>query len=119
MLMGIGRDCRDPIALADAELRQRRAPKVAALRELRISESQIAVYHRLAPAIQLARAARKFQRRQRSFHALKSTRRRLSLANPAAACLTRMARKSLTLVSVGPVITESPSALKKLWASLS
>ncbi len=30
----------------------------------------------------------------------------------------RMARKSLTLVSVGPVITESPSAVKKLCASL-
>ncbi len=30
----------------------------------------------------------------------------------------RMARKSLTFVNVGPVITESPSALKKLCASL-
>ena len=30
-----------------------------------------------------------------------------------------MARKSLTLVSVGPVTTESPSASKKPWPSLS
>jgi hypothetical protein len=30
----------------------------------------------------------------------------------------RMARKSFTLVSVGPVITESPSAVKKPWPSL-
>src|SRR3954447_19711922 len=33
--------------------------------------------------------------------------------------VTRMARKSLTLVSVGPVTTWSPSASKKPWPSLS
>src|SRR5690606_2127265 len=32
---------------------------------------------------------------------------------------TKMARKSLTLVSVGPVITASSSASKKPWPSLS
>ena len=41
------------------------------------------------------------------------------LSRQAAAGWIRMARKSLTLVSVGPVTTESPSASKKPWPSLS
>ena len=43
----------------------------------------------------------------------------LSCASCAPRRSTRMARKSLTLVSVGPVTTESPSASKKPWPSLS
>ncbi len=40
-------------------------------------------------------------------------------ASPLAAPNTRIARKSLTLVSVGPVTTRSPSAEKNPWPSLS
>src|SRR5262249_10924991 len=44
---------------------------------------------------------------------------RPAMAACRASSLINIARKSLTLVSVGPVTTESPSASKKPWPSLS
>ena len=72
MLMRVGCDCRDPVAFADPQLRERGAPTVTPLAELGVREVNIAVDHSLAPAMQLACAAREFERCQRRFHARQS-----------------------------------------------
>src|SRR5208283_2853152 len=69
MLVRVGRDGGDAIALADPELRERGGPPIAALAELGIRQANVAVYDCFAPGMQLARAAREVQGRQRRLHA--------------------------------------------------
>src|SRR5579859_4977177 len=68
MLMRVGRDGRNPVALAHPQLGKRGAPPVATPAELLIGEAQIAVDDGLAPAMQFARAAHEFQGCQWGFH---------------------------------------------------
>ena len=64
----VRRDVGHAIALAHAEPLQRRRPAVTALEELLVGQPQRAIHDRLAVGVELARAAREFQRRQRRFH---------------------------------------------------
>ncbi len=64
----VRRDDRDAIAGAHAHGLQRRRPAIAALEELCIGQPQRPVDHGLPMRIQLARAAREIERRERQFH---------------------------------------------------
>ena len=68
MLMRVGRNRRDAIALAHTQFRERGAPLVASLAELGVRKPQFTVDHGLAPAVQFACAARELEGCQRRFH---------------------------------------------------
>ena len=69
--MGIGRDVRHAITVADAQaLLQDLRPAVAAVKELGVRQAQITVDDGLAIGVQPPGAASELQRRQRQFHDL-------------------------------------------------
>jgi hypothetical protein len=68
LLMGVGCDVGDTVARPDAETLKRGRPSVGAPEELLVRQAQRAVDHRLAPAVQPARAARELQGCQWGFH---------------------------------------------------
>ena len=68
MRVRIGGDVGDAIALPDAHRLQGRRPAVAALEELRVGQSQVAIDDGLAVGIEPTGASREFHRRQRDFH---------------------------------------------------
>ena len=68
VLVSIRCNGRDAIALADPESRERGGPPVAALAELAVRESNVAVDDGFAAAMQFSRATCELQRREWRFH---------------------------------------------------
>ena len=68
LAVSIWRDISGAIAFRDAECLQNRRPTIAAIEKLFVSQPQIAVDNGFAGAVQLARAARKFDWGERSLH---------------------------------------------------
>ena len=66
--MRVGRDIGDAVARLDPHLLQRGGPAIAAVKELRIGEPEIAVDDSFPVGIEPARASRKFHWRQGDFH---------------------------------------------------
>ena len=66
--MGIGRDIGDAVAGLDPHLLQRGGPAIAAVKELRVGQPEIAVDDSFPVGIEPARASRKFHWRQGDFH---------------------------------------------------
>src|SRR5208283_4286503 len=69
MLVRVGRDGGDAIAVADPELREGGGPPIAPLAELGIGQANVAIYDCFAPGMQLARAASEVKGRKRRLHA--------------------------------------------------
>ena len=70
LLVRVGRDVGNPVALLDSHFLKRGGPLVAAVEELRVCEAEVAVNDSLSTPVQLSSAARKLERGQRSFHIL-------------------------------------------------
>ena len=64
----VRREISDAIALPNSEPLQGGRPTIDTIKELSISHAQFAIHQSFAPGVELASAARKFQRGQRRFH---------------------------------------------------
>ena len=99
----VRRQISDAIALPNSEALQARGPTIDTIKELRISQAQFAIHHSFALGVELAGAAREFQRGQRRFH--------LRLVTPTA-------RVSVSNVTLSPRADSFLQALRDQWHDL-